>query len=186
VVEARAVELHLVAMESKLKGVPCFWCWSAQTGLYEACLEMLNQRCLALVFDLDETLVLTNNKETFEKRMEKITSDLKNSELDATTEVALCNELYRVCEDSELLKDFTKTGTITLNHEIVRSQHEEGMLHKPGGVQQLIVRPVIRIPGRNAVLTRIKPMVCMFWLNILQIKKIYFINIRCYILIRNY
>jgi hypothetical protein len=38
-------------------------------------------------------------------------------------------------------------------------------------VQQLIVRPVIRIPGRNAVLTRIKPMVWMFWLNILQIKK---------------
>ncbi|KAK1670594.1 hypothetical protein QYE76_058760 [Lolium multiflorum] len=111
VVEAGAVELHLVAMESKLKGVPCFWCWSAQTGLYEACLEMLNQRCLALVFDLDETLVLTNNKETFENRMEKITSDLKNSELDATTEVALCNELYRVCEDSELLKDFTKTGS---------------------------------------------------------------------------
>jgi RNA polymerase II C-terminal domain phosphatase-like 1/2 len=175
-VEAGAEELHLVAMESKLKGVPCFWCWSAQTGLYVACLGMLNQRCLALVFDLDETLVLSNNKETFKNRMEKINSDLKNCELDATTKLALCDELSKVCKDYELLKDFTETGTITLNHEIVRSQHEKVMLHKPGRVQQLIVRPVIRVPRRNAILTRISPMVCTLLLNIQQITKIYFIN----------
>ena len=145
-VEAGADELHLVAMKSKLKGVPCFWCWSAQTGLYAACLEMLNQRCLAIVFDLDETVVFSNNEKTFKNHMNKIKSDLENCQLDAATELSLRDELNEVYKDNEMLKDFTETCTITVNHEIVRSQPEKSMLHKPGGVRQLIEYPVIRIP----------------------------------------
>ncbi|CAM0878975.1 unnamed protein product [Alopecurus aequalis] len=158
VVEAGADELHLVAMQSKLKGVPCFWCWSAQTGLYAACLEMLNQRCLAIVFDLDETFVFSNNEKSFIHHMNKIKSDLENFELDTATELSLHDELSRVYKDHELLKDFTETCTITVNREVVRSQHEKGMLHKPAGGVQLIERPVIKVPRRNAVLTRLKPM----------------------------
>uniref|UniRef100_A0ACD5UG43 Uncharacterized protein n=1 Tax=Avena sativa TaxID=4498 RepID=A0ACD5UG43_AVESA len=169
VVDAGVEELHLVAMPSKLKGVPCFWCWSAQTGLYTECLGMLNQRCLAIVCDLDETVVLSNNEDTFRSHIGKIESDLENCELDAATELTLIDELNKIRKDNKFLMDFTEKGTITVNHEILTNQNEEGILHKPGGGQQLIVRPVIRFPGRNAVLTRIRPTVP---------KDSFFVNIR--------
>jgi RNA polymerase II C-terminal domain phosphatase-like 1/2 len=174
VVDAGLEELHLVAMQSKVeKGVPCFWCWSAQEGLYEACLGMLNQRCIAIVFDLDETIIFASNEKKLETHMEEIKSDLKNSELDAVTQLVLQNQLCRVSKDNTFLKDFVHKGAITVDHEIVRNQHEKGMSYKPGGLQ--LVRPVIRVPKRNAVLTRLNPMVCTICLVVLQITKLLFI-----------
>lgn len=168
VVDAGLEELHLVAMQSKVeKGVPCFWCWSAQEGLYEACLGMLNQRCIAIVFDLDETIIFASNEKKLETHMEEIKSDLKNSELDAVTQLVLQNQLCRVSKDNTFLKDFVHKGAITVDHEIVRNQHEKGMLYKPGGLQP--VRPVIRVLKRNAVLTRLNPM---------DPRSSYFVNIR--------
>ncbi|CAM0958954.1 unnamed protein product [Alopecurus aequalis] len=158
VVEAGGEELHLVAMKSKVEeGVPCFWCWSAPAGLYAACLGMLDQRCLAIVFDLDQTLVVSTNEESFKALLKKIESRLWNSELDEATQLALRNQLSEVSKDNRFLKDFVHQDAITVNHEIVRSQDEKFTLHKPSGRQKTIVRPVIRIPGSSAVLTRLKP-----------------------------
>ncbi|KAM0899429.1 hypothetical protein ACQ4PT_021297 [Festuca glaucescens] len=157
VVEAGGEELHLVAMQSKVKGVPSFWCWSAQKGLYTACLGMLNQRRLAIVFDLDQTLVSCYNEQTFKTLMKKIESSLENPELDDATQLALRDQLSNVSKDHIFLKDFVEKRAITVDDEVVRSQDEKSMLHKPGGLRQVIVRPVIRVPTRNAVLTCLDP-----------------------------
>jgi RNA polymerase II C-terminal domain phosphatase-like 1/2 len=176
VVEAGAEELHLVAMQSKVKGVPCFWCWSAQTGLYTACLGMLNQRCQAIVLDLDQTIVSSYNENSLKTFIKKIESCLENTELSAAKQLALRDQLSKVSENHIFLKDFVDKGAITVDGEIVRIQHEKSMLHKPGGVRQVIVRPVIRVPKRNAVLTYLDPMVCTICFDIPQITKISFIN----------
>ncbi|KAL5137302.1 Protein ASPARTIC PROTEASE IN GUARD CELL 2 [Glycine soja] len=41
-------------------------------GIYDACLAMLNLRCLAIVFDLDETLIVANTMKSFEDRIEAL------------------------------------------------------------------------------------------------------------------
>ncbi|KAI7735218.1 hypothetical protein M8C21_014680 [Ambrosia artemisiifolia] len=66
-------EVHLVAMPSKLKRFPCFWCCVVPSQLYNACLWMLNTRCLSIVFDLDETLIVANTMRSFEDRIEVLT-----------------------------------------------------------------------------------------------------------------
>ncbi|KAI4973788.1 hypothetical protein ZWY2020_041569 [Hordeum vulgare] len=112
VVEIGEEELHLVAMQSKqVKGLACFWCWSAPAGLYAACLQMLNKRCLALVLDLDETVVFSNTAETFESRLDRIMSGLENSELDAANESAMSDEFNRTFNDKQLLVDFNETDS---------------------------------------------------------------------------
>uniref|UniRef100_M8CJX2 protein-serine/threonine phosphatase n=1 Tax=Aegilops tauschii TaxID=37682 RepID=M8CJX2_AEGTA len=149
VVEDGEEELQLIAMQSKqVKGLACFWCWSAPTGLYAACLLMLNNRCLALVLDLDETVVFSNTAEMFQSRLDKIMSGLEDSELDGANESAMSDEFNRTFNDKQLLVDFNET---------VRSHDEQGMLRKPSGQLEFITRPIIRLQDRNAVLTRIAP-----------------------------
>ncbi|XBI06942.1 hypothetical protein VPH35_134908 [Triticum aestivum] len=159
VVEDGEEELHLIAMQSKqVKGLACFWCWSAPTGLYAACLRMLNNRCLALVLDLDETVVFSNTAEMFQSRLDKIMSGLEDSELDSANESAMSDKFNRTFNDKQLLVDFNETGIITINClQTVRSHDEQGMLRKPSGQLEFITRPIIRLQGRNAVLTRIAP-----------------------------
>ncbi|KAI8011807.1 RNA polymerase II C-terminal domain phosphatase-like 1 [Camellia lanceoleosa] len=55
-------ELHLVAMASRKNDgrCLCFWGFNVALGLYNSCLVMLNLRCLGIVFDLDETLIVAN------------------------------------------------------------------------------------------------------------------------------
>uniref|UniRef100_A0ACD5YC70 Uncharacterized protein n=1 Tax=Avena sativa TaxID=4498 RepID=A0ACD5YC70_AVESA len=163
-------ELHLVAMQSKVKkGVPCFWCWSAQTGLYAACLWMLNQRCLAIVLDLDQTVVSSYNNNTFKALIEKIDSRLEDHESDAATQSTLRHQRSKVSEDHTFLKDFVDKRAITVDQQTVRTQDEKSMLYKPSGLRQVILRPVIRVPTRNAVLTCLDPM---------DPESSYFVNIR--------
>lgn len=156
-VEAGEEELHLVAMRSGKESMPCFWCWSARSGLYRACLGMLNQRCLAIVFDLDETLVVSYTRKLFDEHIDKLTHQI-DCEDDAGKLSTMSEEFNKVWKDRDLLEEFAQMDTITVNGRTLRSQNEEVMLRKPGG-QMLVVRPVIRLPERNAILTRINPKV---------------------------
>ncbi|URD80548.1 C-terminal domain phosphatase-like [Musa troglodytarum] len=70
VVVTGSEELHLVAMPSRVEKVSCFWCCSVPADLYASCLGMLNLRCLAIVFDLDETLMVANTMKSFEDKIE--------------------------------------------------------------------------------------------------------------------
>ncbi|KAF7144511.1 hypothetical protein RHSIM_Rhsim04G0128900 [Rhododendron simsii] len=147
-------ELHLVAMPSKEKKFPCFWCYAVPSGLYTACLGMLNLRCLAIVFDLDETLIVANTMKSFEDRIEALSSWIER-EADSIRVSGMTAELKRYVDDRALLKQFIETDCVVDNGKMFKVQLEEVPLlsdsHEP------VVRPVIRLPERNTVLTRVNP-----------------------------
>ncbi|XP_062226548.1 RNA polymerase II C-terminal domain phosphatase-like 2 isoform X2 [Phragmites australis] len=147
-------ELHLVAMPTKAEKVLCFWCCSARSGLYAASVGMLNLRCLAIVFDLDETLIVANTMKSFEDRIEMLSRRI-DVEDDPVRVAGMSAEIKRYIEDKELLKEFIDTDTVTDNGRIVGTQKEE--VQPLSGGQERVLRPVIRLPERNAVLTRINP-----------------------------
>ncbi|CAD6229049.1 unnamed protein product [Miscanthus lutarioriparius] len=147
-------ELHLVAMPTKSGKVPCFWCCSARSGLYAASVGMLNLRCLAIVFDLDETLIVANTMKSFEDRIEMLSRRM-DVEDDPIRIAGMSAEIKRYIEDKELLKEFIDTDTVTDNGKIVGTQKEE--VQPMSGGQERVLRPVIRLPDRNAILTRINP-----------------------------
>lgn len=147
-------ELHLVAMPSKEKKFPCFWCYAVPSGLYTACLGMLNLRCLAIVFDLDETLIVANTMKSFEDRIEALSSWIER-EADSIRVSGMTAELKRYVDDRALLKQYIETDCVVDNGKMFKVQLEEIPLlsdsHEP------VVRPVIRLPERNTVLTRVNP-----------------------------
>ncbi|CAO2195313.1 unnamed protein product [Urochloa humidicola] len=148
-------ELHLVPMPTKTEiVVPSFWCCSARSGLYASSVGMLNLRCLAIVFDLDETLIVANTMKSFEDRIE-ILSRRMDVEDDPVRIAGMSAEIKRYIEDKELLKEFIDTDTVTDNGKIVGTQKEE--VQPVSGGQERVLRPVIRLPDRNAILTRINP-----------------------------
>ncbi|XP_074585272.1 RNA polymerase II C-terminal domain phosphatase-like 2 isoform X2 [Curcuma longa] len=147
-------ELHLVAMPSKVEKVSCFWCCSVQAGLYASCLGMLNLRCLAIVFDLDETLIVANTMRSFEDRIEALSRKI-DGEKDPIRISGMTAELKRYVEDKDLLKQYIEMDTVTDNRRSITAQNEE--VPSIPGVQERITRPVIRMPERNIVLTRINP-----------------------------
>lgn len=162
-------ELHLVAMPSKVEKVSCFWCCSVQTGLYTSCLGMLNLRCLAIVFDLDETLIVANTMKSFEDRIEALSRRI-DGENDPIRVSGMSAELKRYIEDKDLLKQYIEMDTVSEGGRSISAQNEE-VLPVPG-IQEKIVRPIIRLLERNIVLTRINPEVyfCAFtesliWVN---------------------
>ncbi|XP_028786610.1 RNA polymerase II C-terminal domain phosphatase-like 2 [Neltuma alba] len=148
-------EIHLVAMPSKRKKFPCFWCYSVPVGLFNACLGLLNLRCLAIVFDLDETLIVANTMKSFEDRIEALRSWLAR-ETDPLRVAGMSAELKRYMDDRTLLKQYTESDCVVDNGKLVKVQLEEvpplSDNHEKG-----VRRPVIRLQDKNIVLTRINP-----------------------------
>ncbi|GLT89443.1 hypothetical protein SLE2022_074230 [Rubroshorea leprosula] len=147
-------EIHLVAMPSKQKKFPCFWCYSVPIGLYDCCSRMLNTRCLSIVFDLDETLIVANTMKSFEDRIETVKVWMAR-ETDATRISGMSAELKRYSEDRLLLKQYTENDSVLDNGKAYKIQMEEVPPLSDG--HDRVIRPVIRLPERNIVLTRINP-----------------------------
>ncbi|KAI3474727.1 hypothetical protein Pfo_029912 [Paulownia fortunei] len=147
-------EVHLVAMPSKQKKFPCFWCYSVPCGLYNACLWMLNTRCLAIVFDLDETLIVANTMKSFEDRIEALMGWIAR-ETDPIRESGMTAEMKRYVEDRALLKQYAETDCVVDVGKVYKVQQEEVPLLSDGNHR--VVRPVVRLPEKNIVLTRINP-----------------------------
>ncbi|KAL5058181.1 hypothetical protein RYX36_029785 [Vicia faba] len=146
-------ELHLVAMPSKRKKFPCFWCYAVPVRLYDACMGMLNLRCLAIVFDLDETLIVANTMKSFEERIDALRSWLSR-ESDPARVQGMSGELKRYLEDRLLLKQFIETNSVVdSNGKLYQVQMEE----VSSLTEQKVLRPVVRLQDRNIVLTRINP-----------------------------
>ncbi|GJN17113.1 hypothetical protein PR202_gb04155 [Eleusine coracana subsp. coracana] len=120
----------------------------------QASVGMLNLRCLAIVFDLDETLIVANTMKSFEDRIEMLSRRMEVEE-DPVRIAGMSAEIKRYIEDKELLKEFIDTDTVTDNGRIVGTQKEE-VIPVSGG-QERVFRPVIRLHERNAILTRINP-----------------------------
>ncbi|KAK1377434.1 Protein-serine/threonine phosphatase [Heracleum sosnowskyi] len=147
-------EIHLVAMLSKQKNYPCFWCYSVRPGLYNACLGMLNLRCLSIVFDLDETLIVANTMKSFEDRIEVLRSWISR-EPDHVRVAGMTAEMKRYIEDRAFLKQYKDNDSVVDNGKVYTVQSEE--VPKVLESHPRVVRPVIRMPERNIVLTRINP-----------------------------
>ncbi|GMP85818.1 hypothetical protein CsSME_00038843 [Camellia sinensis var. sinensis] len=141
-------------MPSKQKKFPCFWCYAVPSGLYNACLGMLNLRCLSIVFDLDETLIVANTMKSFEDRIEALRSWIAR-ETDPIRMSGMTAEMKRYVDDRALLKQFTESDYVLDNGKMFKVQLE-GVPPLSDGHER-VLRPVIRLPERNIVLTRINP-----------------------------
>ncbi|XP_056859097.1 RNA polymerase II C-terminal domain phosphatase-like 1 isoform X2 [Raphanus sativus] len=150
-------ELHLVAMcsENINNYRPCFWAFTVPPGVYDSCLGMLNLRCLGIVFDLDETLVVANTLRTFDVKTEGLLRRI-SCEMDPRRRAVMVAEMKRYQDDKTLLKQYVESDQVVENGEVIKAQYEIVPAlsdnHKP------LVRPLIRLQERNTVLTRINPM----------------------------
>ncbi|KAF7845380.1 RNA polymerase II C-terminal domain phosphatase-like 2 isoform X1 [Senna tora] len=148
-------EIHLVAMPSRRKKFPCFWCYSVPMGLFNACLGMLNLRCLAIVFDLDETLIVANTMKSFEDRIEALRSWLAR-ETDPLRVSGMSSELKRYMDDRLLLKQYAESDCVVDNGKMFKVQYEE-VPPLSDNHEKVVRRPIIRLQDKNIVLTRINP-----------------------------
>ncbi|PON43524.1 HAD-like domain containing protein [Parasponia andersonii] len=148
-------EIHLVAMRSKLKKYPCFWCYSVPKGLYNASLAMLNVRCLPIVFDLDETLVAANSMRSFEDKIGVLRGRI-TSETDPLRLAEMNGQVKRYEDDRLILKQYAESDSVMDDGKVLKVQAEEVALLSDDHETKL-VRPVIRLQEKNIVLTRIFP-----------------------------
>ncbi|XP_042027811.1 RNA polymerase II C-terminal domain phosphatase-like 1 [Salvia splendens] len=151
-------EIHLVAMHSrKDQGQgPCFWGFNVASSIYNSCLVMLNLRCLGIVFDLDETLVVANTMRSFEDRIEALQRKM-NSESDPQRVLGIQAEIKRYHDDRIILKEYAESDQVTDNGKVIKSQSE--VVPALSETHQPIVRPLIRLQDRNIILTRINPLI---------------------------
>lgn len=150
-------EIHLAAMHSRKYGhTPCFWGFNVASSLYNSCLTLLNLRCLGIVFDLDETLVVANTLRSFEDRIDSLQRKV-NCESDPQRVASMLAEVKRYQDDKYILKQYAESDQVTDNGKVIRSESEVVLALSDN--QQTIVRPIIRLQDRNIILTRINPLV---------------------------
>lgn len=151
-------ELHLVAMYSRKneRQSPCFWGFIIASGLYNSCLVMLNLRCLGIVFDLDETLIVANTWRSFEDRIDALQRKI-STETDLQRIAGMQAEVKRYQDDKIILKQYAENDQVIENGKVIKVQSEVvpalSVNHQP------IVRPIIRLQEKNVILTRINPKV---------------------------
>lgn len=152
-------ELHLVAMHSRnTERQSCFWGFVVSAGLYNSCLDMLNVRCLGIVFDLDETLVVANTMRSFEDRMEALQRKI-TAEVEPQRIASMMAEFKRYQDDKIILKQYVDSDQVVENGKIIKAAPE--IVPALSDNHLPIVRPLIRLPERNIILTRINPQVCL-------------------------
>ncbi|KAG2567617.1 hypothetical protein PVAP13_7NG336900 [Panicum virgatum] len=152
-----AEEIHLVAMTSKtnLPNHACFWGYKVPLGLYNSCLSMLNLRCLGIVFDLDETLIIANTTRSFEDRIDALQRKL-GIETDPQRISGMLAEIKRYQDDKSILKQYIESDQVSDGGEVYKVQSEV-IPPLADNHQQPMTRPVIRLQEKNIILTRINP-----------------------------
>ncbi|TYH68494.1 hypothetical protein ES332_D06G263800v1 [Gossypium tomentosum] len=156
VMPMRDSELHLVAMYSRNSDRPCFWGFNVGRGLYDSCLVMLNLRCLGIVFDLDETLIVANTMRSFEDRIESLQRKI-NTEVDPQRVAALMVEVKHYQDDKTILKQYAENDQVVENGKVIKVQSE--IVPTYSDSHQPIIRPLIRLQEKNIILTRINPQI---------------------------
>ncbi|XP_068323936.1 RNA polymerase II C-terminal domain phosphatase-like 1 [Pyrus communis] len=149
-------ELHLVAMQSRNgdEQCPCFWGFYVASGLYNSCLVMLNLRCLGIVFDLDETLIVANTMRSFEDRIEALQRKI-STEVDPQRISGMLAEIKRYQDDKSILKQYAENDQVVDNARVIKTQAE--VVPALSDNHQPIIRPLIRLHEKNIILTRINP-----------------------------
>ncbi|KAM3388267.1 hypothetical protein ACQJBY_010817 [Aegilops geniculata] len=120
-----AEEIHLVAMKPKsnLPNHACFWGYKVPLGLYNSCLSMLNLRCLGIVFDLDETLIVANTTRSFEDRIDALQRKL-SKETDPQRISGMLAEIKRYQEDRTMLKQYIDGDQVIDGGKMYKVQSE--------------------------------------------------------------
>lgn len=151
-------ELHLVAMTSRrnLTNHACFWGYKVPFGLYNSCLTMLNLRCLGIVFDLDETLIVANTTRSFEDRIDSLQRKLSN-ETDPQRINGMLAEIKRYQDDKSILKQYIEGDQVYDDGKMYKVQPE--IVPPLSDNHQSLTRPVIRLQEKNIILTRINPVI---------------------------
>uniref|UniRef100_A0A6N2KYF6 protein-serine/threonine phosphatase n=1 Tax=Salix viminalis TaxID=40686 RepID=A0A6N2KYF6_SALVM len=151
-------ELHLVAMPSRSneRQYPCFWGFSVAPGLYDSCLVMLNLRCLGIVFDLDETLIVANTMRSFEDRIDALQRKI-STEVDPQRILGMLSEVKRYQDDKNILKQYVENDQVVENGKVIKTQSE--VVPALSDNHQPMVRPLIRLQEKNIILTRINPQI---------------------------
>ncbi|KAK7319660.1 hypothetical protein RJT34_04383 [Clitoria ternatea] len=149
-------ELHLVAMHSRNDDRPCFWGFIVGSGLYDSCLVMLNLRCLGIVFDLDETLIVANTMRSFEDKIDVLQRKM-SSETDPQRISGMQAEVKRYLADKNILKQYAENDQVVDNGRVIKVQPE--IVPALSDSNPSIVRPLIRLQDRNIILTRINPQI---------------------------
>ncbi|XP_007025680.2 PREDICTED: RNA polymerase II C-terminal domain phosphatase-like 1 [Theobroma cacao] len=149
-------ELHLVAMYSRNSDRPCFWGFNVSRGLYDSCLVMLNLRCLGIVFDLDETLIVANTMRSFEDRIEALQRKM-TTEVDPQRVAGMVAEMKRYQDDKAILKQYAENDQVVENGKVIKIQSE--VVPALSDNHQPIIRPLIRLQEKNIILTRINPQI---------------------------
>lgn len=156
VVSTGEEELHLVAMPSR-RNIPqhsCFWGYITARGLYNSCLIMLNLRCLGIVFDLDETLIVANTMRSLEDKIDGLQRKL-SSEMDPQRANGMLAEMKRYQDDKSILKQYVDGDQVVENGKVFKTQSEA--VPPLSGSHQLLTRPIIRLHEKNIILTRVNP-----------------------------
>ncbi|KAK7412322.1 hypothetical protein VNO78_03775 [Psophocarpus tetragonolobus] len=156
VMPLRGEETHLVAMYSRNNDKPCFWGFVIPSGLYNSCLTMLNLRCLGIVFDLDETLVVANTMRSFDDRIEALHKKM-NSEVNPQRIIGIQAEIKRYLHEKNILKEYAENDQVVDNGNVIKVQSE--IVPALYDSHQPIVRPLIRLQEKNIILTRINPQI---------------------------
>ncbi|KAF7002626.1 hypothetical protein CFC21_018088 [Triticum aestivum] len=151
-----AEEIHLVAMKPKsnLPNHACFWGYKVPLGLYSSCLSMLNLRCLGIVFDLDETLIVANTTRSFEDRIDALQRKL-SKETDPQRISGMLAEIKRYQEDRTMLKQYIDGDQVIDGGKMYKVQSE--VVPPLADNHQPMIRPVIRLQDKSIILTRINP-----------------------------
>ncbi|XP_011006883.1 PREDICTED: RNA polymerase II C-terminal domain phosphatase-like 1 [Populus euphratica] len=151
-------ELHLVAMPSRSneRKHPCFWGFNVASGLYDSCLVMLNLRCLGIVFDLGETLIVANTMRSFEDKIEALQKKI-STEVDPQRILAIISEIKRYQDDKIILKQYVENDQVIENGKVIKTQLE--VVPAVSDNHQPLVRPLIRLPEKNIIFTRINPQI---------------------------
>lgn len=135
----------------------CFWGYKVPFGLYNSCLTMLNLRCLGIVFDLDETLIVANTTRSFEDRIDSLQRKLSN-ETDPQRMNGMLAEIKRYQDDRSILKQYIEGDQVYDDGKMYKVQPE--IVPPLSDNHQSLTRPVIRLQEKNIILTRINPLVC--------------------------
>ncbi|OVA00560.1 NLI interacting factor [Macleaya cordata] len=151
-------ELHLVAMSSRKNPThsSCFWGFYVAQGLYNSSLVMLNLRCLGIVFDLDETLIVANTMRSFEDRIDALQRKI-STEMDPQRVSGMLAEVKRYQDDKSILKQYVESDQVVENGRVIKVQSE--IFPALSDNHQPIVRPLIRLQEKNIILTRINPLI---------------------------
>lgn len=150
-------ELHMVALKNHLKPrEPYFWAYDVSSFDYMSALKLLNLRCLVLVFDLDETLIVAHTKRTFDDKIKSL-EGLISLETDPGKKVSMLEEKARLEEDRSILWEYYQTDEVTDQGKKFSAQMEE--IEPYDNTMSSFFRPVVRLKHKSMILTRIDPKV---------------------------